>query len=230
MDTTGKRLTAALEDWAQRHGTTPDKKAFQLAMKRRLGGPYTGVSYPVVLGYFSDRTTPSLDWIEAAAAELGVPLGWLAFGQGPRSYAEMGERNEAATLDAQRVRRAVFDAARQELSALWPVGVDGIDAMLMAAVPQVATWIGSHGAAIRDFADGMDQYAEAGHLLGRAIAAPLQVLHIDPEQWPDTQMGHVVRAQYVTQVMGALMPLLDLAFTQSVRQRHAGNEEGVDNA
>jgi hypothetical protein len=78
-----ERLALALDDFAPAD-IRGDKKAFQRAMRARLGPERAqGTSYPAVLGYFAGKVSPSLEWLTEAADVLGVRLPWLVCDSGP---------------------------------------------------------------------------------------------------------------------------------------------------
>ena len=60
--------------------------------------PVPGSSYANVHAYFRGRTKPTLEFIEAAAEELGVNLEWLAFGKGAMTERDQREAKAAAAL------------------------------------------------------------------------------------------------------------------------------------
>lgn len=51
-----------------------------------------GSSYANVYAYFKGRTTPSLEFLDAAARSLGVRAAWLAFGEEPQVEVPEGQR------------------------------------------------------------------------------------------------------------------------------------------
>ena len=60
--------------------------------------PVPGSSYANVHAYFKGRTRPTLEFIKAAAEELGVKPEWLAFGNGWMTEREQREAEAAAAL------------------------------------------------------------------------------------------------------------------------------------
>ena len=62
-------------------------------------------TYSSVYRYVKGRVVPPLDWLQSAALILGVPLAWLAFGDGER------HRTVALTDSAPPIERAVFGHA-----------------------------------------------------------------------------------------------------------------------
>jgi hypothetical protein len=80
--TIADRLALALDDYAP-DALRGDRKAFQRAMRARLGPERAqGTSYPAVLGYFGGKVSPSLEWVSVAADVLAVRPAWLAFRDG----------------------------------------------------------------------------------------------------------------------------------------------------
>jgi hypothetical protein len=91
-ETFGSRLRQAIEksDFSFR--------AFQREVSSRVTG---GITYPTINSYLKDETEPRRDFIEAAAAILGVWGSWLAFGVGPRTD------EEAASEERQIMERGI---------------------------------------------------------------------------------------------------------------------------
>lgn len=82
----------------------PDTSSFQRAMQER-GVP--GSSQGSVYAYVKGASVPSLGFIESAAALLGVPAAWLAFGDGAGSPQCAGcfDRDLKSAELAERVRQ-----------------------------------------------------------------------------------------------------------------------------
>jgi hypothetical protein len=211
-----KRLTNALELRGR------EKKAFGLAMRNRLSGRggQKGVSYQTILSYFDGTYVPSLEWLAEAADELEVRLPWLALNQGARTQEEELHRQQSirfSSEDVQLSRAAVTTAVFEAMPALRPVGHPDATRMIFACVPDVAEWIGRHGANVREFASDQERYAEAGRMLGEAISAPLRALHLDPTLWPD----HAKRV-YIAQVLATLASFTVLAYDINLSERSQG--------
>jgi hypothetical protein len=94
-----ERLRRAFEDWRDRLPLSRDKKAFAGIMKERMKGRggQKGVSYQTILAYFDGTYTPSLEWLNEAAAEFGVRLPWLALNEGPMTETLRERGRSAAT-------------------------------------------------------------------------------------------------------------------------------------
>lgn len=173
------------------------------------------VSYEAVRGYHFNREPPA-DYLARVADVFGYRLEWLVTGKGA---ARSTHEREAETTHA--VLSALFGAA----NGLRPLGVWGVDQLALAAVPNVAMWIGPVGAGMTP--EGMseeDRYVRAAQMLGEAIAAPLRVLGLDPSEWPEP-----VKAQYVMPMLATLQPLLDISFSKAAQRRLLENDERPSN-
>ncbi len=72
METIGKRLGAAIKGWGSKSG-------FLREMRERN---ITGATFPSLNAYLSDKVSPRLEFLLAAADVLGVRLQWLQEGEG----------------------------------------------------------------------------------------------------------------------------------------------------
>ena len=183
-----------------------------------------GATYGGVRQYHAgDITNPRLELLKAIADVLAVRWQWLAYGDGAMTEAAAEARVTPLERDpeeVQRTREAVSAALFEAMPALRPRGTFGVDAIALACVPPVAEWIGKNGLNLVPEEEDHARYTMAGRLLGEAIAAPLRELHLDAEGWPEA-----VKAQYVATLMSALVPLVDLSWTRTIRDRLATQEE-----
>jgi hypothetical protein len=199
-----ERLNAAVN----RRGWTVYAFAQRLAETGRKSS-----SYGSVWAYLNkaDSAAPPLVFFEGAAAILGVRPAWLAFGDGEATEAEERERVRAEhepQMERERSARAgALGAAREELGSLSPVGVEGFDQMVLAAVTVAGQW----RALREEDPDPQTRFIEAARALTRASRLPVDALGMDPAGWPET-----AKAQYLAAVIPALTPLLDLECSRSL--------------
>jgi transcriptional regulator with XRE-family HTH domain len=190
-----------------------------------------GVSYGGVRQYVEGGIrNPRAELLRAIADVLGVRWQWLAHNEGFMTAAQQQERASAVLRDPEQVRHtvsAVNVAVFEQMPALRPVFVFGMDQLVLACVPEVANWIGPTGLDLPGLEDAPDEqeghrrHVEAARLLGRALAAPLETLQLDPAGWPQA-----VKAQYVAGLMASLMPLLDLAATKAAAMNEERRAQG----
>ena len=91
METVGERL-----EKARKRATRSILSLQQALHDKRV--PVPGSSYANVHAYFRGRTKPTIEFIEAAAKELGVNPEWLAFGKGSMTERDKREAEAAAAL------------------------------------------------------------------------------------------------------------------------------------
>lgn len=101
-ETLGGRLERALRENAP-EAIRGDKRAFQRALQGRMDPNLNrqGTSYPAILSYFADNTSPSLPWLREAAEVLGVRFDWLVTGKGFPTQRE--QQAEAHKFDARQI-------------------------------------------------------------------------------------------------------------------------------
>jgi transcriptional regulator with XRE-family HTH domain len=99
-------------------------RAFYRAMKER---EVPGSSYPTIHRYLSDRTEPSMEFLEAAAEALEVRLPWLSSGEGGSTEEEERQRLEKR-FTAKGLR---MEPRFQDVKALWleDLGPDLMDGL-----------------------------------------------------------------------------------------------------
>ena len=83
---TSERLAEALEK-----SPFPSIHAFKGQLNKRFPD-VKGRSYSAIHGYFRG-VKPPLEFLEASAQVLGVPLGWLRTGEGSMEHQPIGQRN-----------------------------------------------------------------------------------------------------------------------------------------
>lgn len=201
--TIADRLTLALKDAPE--AVRGDKKKFTAAMART---GVEGVSYPTVIGYFSDKVKPSPEWLSAAAELLGVRAEWLAFGTGGR------DENEARSLaglaaEAEDSRSAVpqgaatfRDAIRQE----FPMydDVSEAHAAIFSAFMQAAQaeW------ARPGRRWSQEAESEVARRVGRTLNAPFREFQLDADD-----LKHYPVSNYVFAACAALAALFADPYT-----------------
>jgi len=95
-------------------------------------GDVPGSSYPVIHRYLRGKTTPPIEFIDAAAGLLGVRRAWLAFGEGEPTEVEEATRGAGADATASDYAAVLEEAITEEFppfanlkpwarSAVWEV-------------------------------------------------------------------------------------------------------------
>ena len=164
------------------------------------------VSYSAARNYHYDREPP-LSYINQVAKVFRLRPEWLLTEQG----AVMKEEGASRAEPIQRLRIAVYNAFREELGPLIPIGVEGIDQIIHTAVPIIALLNKKRGDE-----HGLNEhtrYVEAASSLGRAVASPLHQLTLDPTEWTEA-----IKAQYVLQAIAAVLVPVHLEFVRAVTE------------
>lgn len=207
----GERLRTEME----RQGFGDDITRFREAVAK-VSSNTLGSSYANVWGYVKGGgavVEPRRKLIEAFAKVLRVPPDYLLYG-GPRTADESpltlpSNETQAAR---QQLRKAVYEAIAKEVGPLIPVGVDvPIIEMMLSAVSGAARSMQIAGGGAGG--DDPRYYTEAASSLGRALAAPLRELALDPATWPQQ-----VKAQYILNGLASVMVPLDIKYGLAVRE------------
>jgi transcriptional regulator with XRE-family HTH domain len=206
MGTVGERLQKAIDDWEG-----GGKFAFYKAISET---GVRGSSRPSIDSYLSGKVKrPRLEFLEAAAQILGVSLEWLRTGQewrDPQAEEQFGEADlddELEALfpaDAEETRRRQVREMTQLLAgmaranpALWDLPYPSLLLLTEGAGYQHLRLAGERPG--YPAADAEERAFEVGALLGRCLAAPLDILGVDPSELSShqlerylTSMGHAL--------------------------------------
>ncbi len=149
-------------------------RGFQHEMHER-GVP--GSAYASVYAYVHGRTTPPLDFLEAAADVLGVRRAWLLAGEGAPTEAQ-GERDKAMAAVAHALPRILYRPLARACPAF--ERADDTARLFVAAV-----WQRLLPATFAE--ESVDEAAQATEALGRALQAPLDLLGVDGRKLMDAE-------------------------------------------
>jgi transcriptional regulator with XRE-family HTH domain len=208
MGTVGERLQKAIDDW-----DGGGKFAFYKAISE------TGVrgrSRPSIDSYLSGKVkTPRLEFLEAAAKILGVSLEWLRTGQDWRDPeaeeffgdADLDDELEALfPADAEGTRRRklremslLLGSMAQANPALWDLPYPSLLLLTEGAGYEHLRLAGERADYPAADPDAEARALKVGALLGRCLAAPLEILGVDPSELSShnlerylTSMGHAL--------------------------------------
>lgn len=225
-ESVGERLRREIERWGSIRGF-----AERMEQEHR---DVRGASYPSIHRYLKGDRQPGARFVAAAAEVLGLRERYLATGVAPRTEEEGRDQHVIRGRDPEQVQRttsAVLDAFRESAGGARPIGVFGMDHLILAVVPEVAAWIGRNGLALPGLDDAQDEqeghrrYVEAARMLGRAVAGPLEALQLDATDWPET-----TKAQYVATLIASVMPLLAHAVGAQMRARLNPEDDHAEEA
>jgi transcriptional regulator with XRE-family HTH domain len=212
------RLRQALE----LSGTSVRQLSLELQKRSELKG--RGTARSMIHRYLSGSARPPLEFLNAAAHALRVRDAWLVSGEEPRTDVELDapgkwRRDAAVPIDVQGTLDEAFDAVFEECPDL--KGRAGsfstVRTLLLGSVLQEVTnriyW--QRGASEETeprklFID----MREAAVLMSRTLASPLRELGLDPSHWSELS-----RDQYVGQMLGLLLPLIEAENEMAIRRR-----------
>jgi hypothetical protein len=180
-----------------------------------------GATLPSISSYLSNRATPPVEFIHAAAAALGVRAAWLAFGDGqitePEDRVARGALSKAiggsTALSAERSDDVGERIVRsiEECFPLLKRASESVHIPLIRLWGSYFGWVDSGGywgsvafPLLREGKPG--EHAEkqrlVGRMIGKALNAPLGYLHVEPWGWAvDNYILCAVQA-----MMALLMP------------------------
>jgi len=178
MDSVGKRLRLAIGRWGS-------IRSFQAAMEKHLQGTdVDGWSYPSINEYLKGAVSPRLEFLEPAAAILGVRLAWLASGDGEPTEEE--ERAAQAMAWAGPSNRAL-DLAWDAATEAWPVlreaaGRHGSRSQFSEDIFRLYHALPFPGDVAE--ADLDESLRAVGFRFALALRGPLDALAIEPQRLP----------------------------------------------
>lgn len=196
VDGVGSRLARAL---SERHMTL---HALHLVLQEKQ---VAGSSYANMRQIRDGKTEPSRGFLVAAAAELSVAVGWLAFGVGSMTASDAVADGAAALYPAERhaALQARFGTlltnapSAERVTAVVSAFVDefspGADARIWHSVAR--PWL----VLAHRLGGGSKGDIRAARTLARSLLAPLGPLRVDPSQMAPWQLAH-----YATLVAAAV--------------------------
>lgn len=211
METLGSRLRRAIQEGPRGLSI----RAFQGEMEERLRDTgVRGFTYPSINSYLNDETSPSLEFLEHAAEVLWVRLAYLAAGEGPMTGGEI-DQDVAAVLHAMGLpadsgphpwAQPVAEVVRKIGGGTRWSEAMGFDAH------STTTPVSERPSSL----EGRDLLAE----IGRALAGPLNALHVDGER-----MTYDALSSYILAMVPALMALAPEVRRQMELERRSNQEE-----
>jgi hypothetical protein len=191
MESIADRLRRAIAD---RFGTEDGVQKFAAAMKTRAaerqaeGRPLRGASRAMIFRFLAreeeKRVDPSVDFLVEAARVLGRDFGWLATGRDPLDDIVAEDAPPANEFDA------VDSGLRNAFPWLTVRLIRSHVATILGEVPRrILLNRCTNNPELQDDSSARMRLAgELGERMGKALAAPLQHLGIDPERMNDREL------------------------------------------